>query len=92
LWALFDCAAAHLIINIGSDQAISIRELAELVRECAETNNEIIVSNLLGINRTVNRYIPDVSLARKYLNIGKITSLETALRQVIRFHRNKTAQ
>ncbi|NMA20112.1 MAG: NAD(P)-dependent oxidoreductase [Lentisphaerae bacterium] len=92
LWALFDCAAPHLIINIGSDQAISIRELAELVRECAETNNEIIVSNLPGINRTVNRYIPDVSLTRKYLNIEKITSLENALRQVIRFHRNKTAQ
>ncbi len=88
LWALIDCADPDLIINIGSDRAISIRALAELIRDCAETKNEIMVSNLSGVNRTTSCYIPDISLARRLLKIGELTSLETALRQVIHFHRN----
>lgn len=88
LWALLDCAELQRIINIGSDQAISIRALAELVRDCAETKNEIIVSNLPGVDRTASCYIPDISLARELLKIGELTSLENALQQVIRFHQN----
>jgi len=89
LWALLNCSKSHMIVNIGSDQAISIRELAELVRDCADSKNEIIVSNLPGITRTSNCYIPDISLARSLLKTGEPSSLEAALRQVICFHRNK---
>jgi nucleoside-diphosphate-sugar epimerase len=91
LWALLSCCKSQLIVNIGSDRAVSIKELAELVRNCAGSKNEIIVSNLPGLPRTSNCYIPDISLARNLLKTGELTSLETALRQVIAFHRTECA-
>ncbi|MGE4565049.1 MAG: NAD-dependent epimerase/dehydratase family protein [Victivallaceae bacterium] len=91
LWALLDRPEPRLTVNLGSDRAVSIRELAELVRRAAGTANPITVAGKPDAYLATNFYVPDIKLARRLLATGEPVSLEAALERVIRFHRQMSA-
>lgn len=70
------------VYNVGSDVAISIRDLAMTVRECLNASSEIKV---LGqpVFGAANVYIPDVSRIRKELGVSIKTELPDAIRASI---------
>jgi dTDP-glucose 4,6-dehydratase/UDP-glucose 4-epimerase len=70
------------IYNVGSDQAISIRELAELVRDVVSPHQPIRVlgqSNASVGNALRNRYVPDIRKARQALGLDVWTPLSEAI-------------
>ncbi|MBA3023940.1 MAG: NAD(P)-dependent oxidoreductase [Gammaproteobacteria bacterium] len=72
------------IYNVGSDQEISIGELARLVRDIVSSGK---IVNILGLkNQNVgnpirNRYVPDINKARKELGLDGWTCLSAAIRR-----------
>jgi dTDP-glucose 4,6-dehydratase/UDP-glucose 4-epimerase len=70
------------IYNVGSDQAVSIRELAHLVRDVVSPHKPVRVlgqSNASVGNAVRNRYVPDIGQARRELGLEVWTDLRTAI-------------
>ena len=70
--------------NVGSDQAISIRELAETVRETLHAANRIVVCKTPAPGKKPERYVPDVTRIRRELNVSIGTGLEEAILKTLR--------
>ena len=61
--------------NVGSDEAISIADLAYLVRDTLSPNKRVrILGNAIG-NAERNRYVPDVTKAKRELGLELTFSL-----------------
>ena len=85
LWTILlhgECGHAY---NVGSDRIISIKELAETIRNVAGTSNEIwILQKPSGAPPAC--YAPDISRARAELGLDIMTPLEEAIRKTIKHH------
>jgi dTDP-glucose 4,6-dehydratase len=73
--------------NVGSDLAISISDLAQLVRDCAETHNEIVIHGQKADGTLPARYVPSVDRAVNELALCQRVSLSEAIRQTIGWYR-----
>ncbi len=83
LWKILVRGMSAKPYNVGSDQAISILELAELVANCISPQPEIIVGNNSNGKSAVDRYVPSVQQTMYSLNINKFLPLEEALNRTI---------
>jgi dTDP-glucose 4,6-dehydratase len=78
--------------NVGSDEAVSIAELAQLVARVAhaETGRETAVRVLgaaaSGQSALRNRYVPDIARARSELGLDVTIRLEDAIRHTLARH------
>ena len=71
------------IYNVGSDQAISIRDLAYLVRDIVSPHKTVSIlgqSNDSVGNAVRNRYVPDIEKARHELGLMVRTPLDDSIR------------
>ena len=92
LWTMLVRAPASVPLNVGSDAAISIRELAELTVatlspgktvHCAQPANSVV-------NRS--RYVPSIDLAREKLGLDVWTPLPEAIRRTAAWHARTLAE
>jgi nucleoside-diphosphate-sugar epimerase len=88
LWTLLLRGEHGRAYNIGSEDAISIHDLACLVRECAGTQNEILVQEQSKAGVLPARYVPSVARVRQELGLSPRYSLSDAIRRTIAWHRN----
>jgi dTDP-glucose 4,6-dehydratase len=88
LWTLLLRGEHGRAYNIGSEDAISIHDLACLVRECAGTQNEILVQEQSKAGVLPARYVPSVARVRQELGLTPRYSLSDAIRRTIAWHRN----
>ena len=82
--------ADNLVVNIGSVEEISIRELAELIwrlvhGEDSEPVIELIPYESFGKYEDVLRRVPDISRARQLLKFEPKVDLESGLRLTIQW-------
>lgn len=70
--------------NVGSDQAISIADLARLVRSVAGTDNEIKINQPPVSGESPDRYVPNVEKAKKTLGLTQQVLLDDAIRITIK--------
>lgn len=73
--------------NVGGERAVSIADLAELVRQCSGSTMSIDVRGKAGDSVLPARYVPDTSLARTTLGLREFTRLDDALLQTIDWYR-----
>lgn len=72
--------------NVGSDQEISIRDLATLVRDALAPEKSIQIQNKLpSHDQARNRYVPAIERAKKGLSLDVWTSLEDSLHHSARY-------
>ncbi|MBO5725120.1 MAG: NAD(P)-dependent oxidoreductase [Lentisphaeria bacterium] len=71
------------IYNVGSDQALSILELAETVRSVLQTKNEIIIRQKAVEKKAPERYIPCIDKIRTQLQVSTPCSLQEAILKTI---------
>lgn len=70
--------------NVGSDESISIGELAHRVRDCLAPGKPVqIMASPSG--QPLKRYVPAITRARNELGLALWTSLETALERSARY-------
>jgi len=65
--------------NVGSDEAVSIRELANLVRDLVAPVKPVIIEGHTHLSSKRNRYVPDISKARKELLLNVDVPLSEAI-------------
>jgi len=75
--------------NVGSEQALSIAELANLVKRCAGTPNEIIVRQHPVNEVPPARYIPSTARAQRELGLAQTIEAEEAIRKTLKYHQQK---
>lgn len=81
LLALLQHGAAGNAYNVGSDEAISIADLAGLVRDILSPEKRIhLKGEALADNAYRNRYIPDIAKAKKDLGLELTVPLANAIR------------
>ena len=73
--------------NVGSNRAVSIRELAETVRDALGSKSEIIVKGMPKAGEKPSVYVPSIERARVELGLDVKVALENA----IRFSAGRTA-
>ena len=69
--------------NVGSDQAISIRELAETVRRVLHSDNQIVIRGKPVPGQAPSRYVPDIGKIRRQLKVRIETGLENAVLKAV---------
>ena len=87
LWTMLLRPTAHGTYNVGSEQGVSILDLARAVaRECAP-DAAIEVGERSSTGSGVNRYVPSTERARRELWLRQYIDLDEALRRTARWHR-----
>lgn len=74
--------------NVGSDQAISIRELAHLVRDTIAPRKSVRVIGQVSEQNFRNRYVPSIQKARVHLGLCLDFSLEVSIKETARFNKS----
>jgi nucleoside-diphosphate-sugar epimerase len=90
LLALREEAAVGRVFNLGNpDQAVTIRELAEMVVRLSGTGSRIEESFRPGPDVEIRR--PDISRARRLLGFAPAVGLEEGLRRTVEWYRREAA-
>jgi nucleoside-diphosphate-sugar epimerase len=77
--------------NVGSENAVSVAELAKQVVYASGANSAIKVQTAAAFDEPAPRYVPDTQKARHRLGLAEYTSLSTALLKTIQWNRSSTA-
>jgi len=83
LTRLLDIGHPQTAYNVGSETAISIKDLATLVRDLVHPTGSVQILGQQG-NQAATRYVPDTRLARETLGLSQTVSLPDAIRSALR--------
>ena len=76
---------ANMAYNVGSDEAVSIKQLAERTASLlAKGDYKILGANDAGWN--LGRYVPDTTMIGNELGLYKTVSLDEAIRRTALWH------
>lgn len=87
LATLLDDGRAGEPYNVGSDEVVSIADLAKLVRDVLAPHKEVLIHGRKGDAAGRNRYVPDIRKVTKELGLGVRVPLAEAIRRAGEFHR-----
>lgn len=77
------------VYNVGSDQSISIKNLAYLIRDVLSPDKQVRIENVVGQkegNFVRSCYVPDIARAKCELDLQVWTSLESAIVHAAKYH------
>jgi dTDP-glucose 4,6-dehydratase len=80
LFAILERGETGRAYNVGSDRAVSILELAEIVREVLGSKSEIVVKGTPIAGAVPSAYVPSIARAREALGLDVKVALEQAIR------------
>jgi dTDP-glucose 4,6-dehydratase len=87
LWTILIKGKNNEAYNVGSDKAISILELAELIKENSK-DKSIIISKKGKFQKTPERYVPSIEKAKHDLGLNITIDLPEAIQRTISFHKS----
>lgn len=90
LWTILLRGEAGRPYNVGSQDDLSIRELAETVARVIDDRLEVQVAKTAVPGAPAQRYVPDTSRAARELGLRAAVSLEDGIRRTARWHENRT--
>lgn len=80
LWVMLHKGDSGGVYNVGSDEAISIKELAYKVRACVGTTNAVEILGKPDPTRAIEQYVPCIKRAQNELGLVVRYSLDEAIR------------
>ncbi|WP_353072122.1 NAD-dependent epimerase/dehydratase family protein [Tunturiibacter gelidoferens] len=86
LWTVLFNAPSLFPINIGSDKAISIGQLAEEVRATLDCNLDILISRRASAGVPIKHYVPSVQRAYDQLKLKQTVELHEAIRRTAEWY------
>lgn len=86
LWTLLEQGISGEAYNVGSDEAISIAELAHRVRDLIAPEKAVHILDSVNYSAGRNRYVPDINKARSKHNLSVIVPLDDAILMTARSH------
>jgi nucleoside-diphosphate-sugar epimerase len=88
LWTILFQGKSLQAYNVGSDLAITIGELGNLIVDVLGTEKEVIIDRQPTPNRSVERYVPNIQTAWQDLTLKPYTDLSTGIKKTINWHHN----
>lgn len=88
LWHILCFAESCVPYNVGSDEGLSIAELANRVAENFSPCSEVRIAKSALPNVLPERYVPAVMRAKKELGLENYIDLQEALRRTINWYKN----
>lgn len=88
LWRLFFRGGAGEAYNVGSDEAVTIAELARRVSDLAGSDAGIVVERQAGPGVRAERYVPDISKALRQLGLRPALRLDESLSRTVAWLRD----
>jgi nucleoside-diphosphate-sugar epimerase len=85
LWTIFFRGESCLPYNVGSEEEINIRSLAELVSSVFKIKKNIVISKKPDIKAHAERYVPSITRAREKLNLKQLINLPDAIKKTIKY-------
>ncbi len=89
LLTLLACGRPGEVYNVGSDEVVTIAELAHLVRDLLAPDKPVRVHGQRQDTSGRNRYVPDIRKARAELGLGVTIPLAEAIRRTGAAHRER---
>ena len=86
LWTMLVHALPDRVYNVGSDEAISVARLAELVAATLRPGLEVSVASKAMGDSPPSSYVPDISRARRELGLNITVDLASAIRRTGEWH------
>jgi dTDP-glucose 4,6-dehydratase len=86
LWTMLVRGSAGRAYNVGSDEAVSIRGLAETVARTLRPELAVRVAHEPQPGAGPMTYVPDISRARSELGVDVTVSLQEAIRRTAEWH------
>jgi nucleoside-diphosphate-sugar epimerase len=86
LWTMLFRAPSLEVFNVGSDQAVSILELAQTVAAALDAKAGIHVAHRAVQSAPVQQYVPSTRKAEQQLGLQRRISLEEAIRRTAAWH------
>jgi dTDP-glucose 4,6-dehydratase len=87
LWRIFLRGEPLRAYNVGSDEAVSIGDLARTVASCFAPAPAVEIRGKPSPGVPPDRYVPDVSRARTELGLAPWTSMREGIEKTIAWHR-----
>lgn len=88
-------AAVGQVVNIGSEDEVTILQLAEVVRELTQTDSDIVLVPYAEAYaegfEDMQRRVPDVSKLERLIGFRPRTTLEEIVRDVVADQRSRLA-
>jgi nucleoside-diphosphate-sugar epimerase len=81
LWIMLFNAPSMRAYNVGSDQSVSVRELAETVVETLQPGTQIRVNKTPVPYAPISRYVPCTLRAKQELGLGVTIGLQEAIQR-----------
>jgi dTDP-glucose 4,6-dehydratase len=91
LWTLLFSAPPGEAYNVGSDEAVSIANLAQRVVEALNVSSEIQIEHEAVPGALRAHYVPDIAKAREQLGLRVNVDLRNAIRYTAEWHRGELA-
>lgn len=88
LWGLLARGASGRSYNVGSDEAVSIRGLAELISRAASSRPAVRIHGTDTVEN-VTRYVPDISRAGIELGLRNTVDLRESIRRTLQWAANR---
>ena len=86
LWTMLFRAPSLRAYNVGSEEAVSIRQLAEVAAATVHPSTPIHVAKAATVGALPARYIPATARAQRELGLRETVSLEEAFRRTAAWH------
>jgi nucleoside-diphosphate-sugar epimerase len=86
LWTILFQGPSMQAFNVGSGEAVTIRELAEAVAAALRPGTVVEVATAAVAGAPLSQYVPDVSLAEKALGLRVTVPLEEAIRRTAEWY------
>lgn len=79
LWTILLKGKKNESYNVGSDESLTILELARLVAKISNRPTDVLVANNSLSSTGVERYVPDIEKAKTELGLSILTPLASAI-------------
>ncbi len=86
LWTIFFRGPTGRAYNVGSDEALSIAELADAVNRALQKNCPVIIRQIAAPGRPGSRYVPAIRRAETELGLRVRVSLDEAIQKTAAWH------
>jgi len=81
LWTLLFKGRSGCVYNVGSEEEISIGQLARVVAECTGGHTEVHIARQPGKGQQPDRYVPDTRRIRADLDLRQTVALREAIQK-----------
>jgi len=88
LWTILKKGRTGETYNVGSNEAITIADLAHLVSSCFKTKPEVIIKG--KPSGEDDMYVPDVKKVKNELCVSERVKIVDGIKRTITFHRKKS--